>query len=337
MSGTDIEVIDDGAGELQPSGNLFGTQNPVEIVGKATEIADALSDVLKRKGLAKKISGREFVVVEGWVLLGTMLGVFPVVVWTRKLEDGWEARVEARTLTGAVVGAAEAECLRSEKSWAKRDDYALRSMAQTRATSKALRGPLGFIVTLAGYQATPFEEMPQDTSSGAGQAPTAAGGLPAPDDPGGGIPSGKGGGSPDIPAGVGPSPDLLMTFGQHKGVRVGDLPTDYLRWLTGQLNIDNQEPFVADDEYSGQIVEAAKAVLERGEAESRRVAIGTLSSALKHAQEHGSLPPGHKDWASYLKWYIERYGIDPTDWRTALTPGQILEIAAHLHDQDIPI
>ena len=93
-----------------------------------------------------------------------MMGVFPIVVWTRKMSDpeGWEARVEARTLAGAVVGAAEAECLRSEKRWGAADDYAVRSMAQTRATSKALRGPLGFIVHLAGFSATPADEMPDD-------------------------------------------------------------------------------------------------------------------------------------------------------------------------------
>jgi hypothetical protein len=37
-------------------------------------------------------------------------------------------------------------------------------MAQTRAVSKALRGPLGFVVTLAGYEATPAEEMPPSDS-----------------------------------------------------------------------------------------------------------------------------------------------------------------------------
>jgi hypothetical protein len=35
-------------------------------------------------------------------------------------------------------------------------------MAQTRATSKALRQPLGFVVTLAGFNATPAEEMPRE-------------------------------------------------------------------------------------------------------------------------------------------------------------------------------
>ena len=35
-------------------------------------------------------------------------------------------------------------------------------MSITRATSKALRIPLGWIMTLAGYSGTPFEEMTED-------------------------------------------------------------------------------------------------------------------------------------------------------------------------------
>lgn len=148
---------------IQPqSVNLFGTQSPTEVIKSATEVAEVLKDVLVKQQLISNIKGREHVKVEGWTLLGTMLGVFPVNVWTRKLDDGWEARVEARTLSGAVVGAAEAECLRSENTWKSRDDYALRSMAQTRATSKALRQPLGFVVSLAGFDPTPAEEMPRD-------------------------------------------------------------------------------------------------------------------------------------------------------------------------------
>ncbi len=157
----DVEVVGQ---ELEPvSGvTLFHTNDPGEIIERASVLADKLSAVLRDRKLTSNISGKEHVRVEGWTLLGTMLGVFPVVEWTRPVADGWEARVEARTLAGQVVGAAEAECLRSEKTWKGRDDYALRSMAQTRAVSKALRGPLGFVVTLAGYEATPAEEMPAE-------------------------------------------------------------------------------------------------------------------------------------------------------------------------------
>lgn len=161
MTGQELDII-----EVNPAPapmNLFGADNPEEVVQRASETATALTDVIQKRGLFKDISGKSHVLVDGWTLLGSMLGVFPVVMWTRQLENGWEARVEARTLAGQVVGAAEAECLRSEKMWAGRDDYALRGMAQTRATSRALRGPLGFIVHLAGFAATPAEEMPQDT------------------------------------------------------------------------------------------------------------------------------------------------------------------------------
>lgn len=144
---------------------LFGTDDPTAIVARSTAMANALAGVIRDKKLTSAINGRDYVRVEGWTLLGSMVGVFPVCVWTRPVADGWEARVEARTISGGVVGAAESECLRSEDNWADRDDFALRSMAQTRATAKALRLPLGFIVVMAGYEATPAEEM-----SGAGPA-----------------------------------------------------------------------------------------------------------------------------------------------------------------------
>jgi hypothetical protein len=157
----DVEVI---GTELEPAsgGTLFHTNDPGEIIDRATAIADKLATVLRDRKLTSNISGKEHVRVEGWTLLGTMLGVFPFVEWVHKLEDGYEARVVAKTLAGQEVGAAEAVCLRSERAWANRDEYALKSMAQTRAVSKALRGPLGFVVTLAGYEATPAEEMPSE-------------------------------------------------------------------------------------------------------------------------------------------------------------------------------
>ena len=150
--------------------NLFGDASPLAVVERATEIAKVLSAIIEDRQLYREISGRKHVYVEGWTLLGSMLGVFPIVEWTRKTEDGWEARVEARTLNGALVGSAETMCSRAESKWKSRDDYAIRSMAQTRASSKALRMPLGFVMTLAGYDATPSEEMDfKDSGAGGGR------------------------------------------------------------------------------------------------------------------------------------------------------------------------
>lgn len=144
------------------SPGLFGTQDPSIVIERAKSVAQSLKDVIVKQGLVKKIQGKEYPKCEAWTLLGTMLGVFPVLCWSRPIGGGWEARVEARTKDGSIVGAAEAECLKSESNWSNRDDFALRSMAQTRATAKCLRMPLGFVMSLSGFQPTPAEEMVAD-------------------------------------------------------------------------------------------------------------------------------------------------------------------------------
>lgn len=154
-----------GAALAQTPIRTFWSADPDEMVAEVSRQATALAKVIDDQGLKTRIGNRYHINIEGWQTIGAMVGVFAVVVWSRPLyEDeggvvGWEARAEARTLDNKIVGAAEAECRRSESTWKNRDSYAIRSMAQTRAMSKALRGPLGFIVALAGYTATPEEEM----------------------------------------------------------------------------------------------------------------------------------------------------------------------------------
>lgn len=153
--------------EAAPPAALFAGE-PAEVVAHASSVASALKDVLVAQHMTTNIKGKTYVNVEGWQMLGAMLGVTPVVVWTRELDPGdWEARVEARMPDGRVVGAAEAECRTAEGgNWGpKSSSNARRAMAQTRATSRAMRGPLGFVVTLAGYQATAAEEMPLEEPS----------------------------------------------------------------------------------------------------------------------------------------------------------------------------
>lgn len=164
-----IEKREPAAGDVAPPaagpGTLFAAGlTPAAVIAQVSEIAGELRNVLRAQGLTANIQGKEYVLIEGWSLLAGLLGVYPVVAWSRELPDGagWESRAEGRTLAGQVVGAAEAECRRDERSWSRRESYALRSMAQTRATSKCLRLTLGFIVSMAGYQATPAEEMPPD-------------------------------------------------------------------------------------------------------------------------------------------------------------------------------
>ena len=144
---------------------LFGTDDPVGIVQRTTSIANALADAIKQQGMSTKIQGREYVLAEGWAFLGAMFGVFPNVISVVPVDCsehqgcGFEARVELHSRDGSVVGGAIAECSSHEEQWAQRDNHALKSMAQTRATGKAYRMSFGFVMKSAGYEATPAEEM----------------------------------------------------------------------------------------------------------------------------------------------------------------------------------
>jgi hypothetical protein len=132
-------------------------------------------DMVRKQGLVKNLGGdRPHVMVDGWLCIGRLTGVSTTVVWERPLRDddgnvlrdtegrphGWEAFIEVHDRAGRKVADAASQCARDEKNWKGRDDYALRSMAQTRATGKALRAALGFIAVMAGFESTPAEEMP---------------------------------------------------------------------------------------------------------------------------------------------------------------------------------
>ena len=84
---------------------------------------------------------------------------------------GFKARFQA-TKNGQGVGWGEGRCTRGEPSKVAQEDFALASMAQTRAQSRALGAPLKFVVKLAGYETTPAEEIDGTGDTG---APAAAG------------------------------------------------------------------------------------------------------------------------------------------------------------------
>jgi hypothetical protein len=143
---------------------LYGTRDPKIALERMGELADALMDVVRAKRLAVQIRGHEHLRVEGWTTLGALVGVHAAIVWTKPNEsgDGIVARAEARTLAGQLVGAAEGECSKAESRWRNAEPFAIRSMAQTRALSRALQAPLRHIAVLAGYEGTAAEEAPLD-------------------------------------------------------------------------------------------------------------------------------------------------------------------------------
>lgn len=148
---------------------LFEFNNPSEMVQLAKSVSTILSSVIEDNELYVNIQGNKHVCVEGWTTLGFMVGVFATIDYTNKIErkgEGkrrppivYEARAVAKRADGTIIGSADAMCSSYERNWNNKDEYAIRSMAQTRAISKALRIPLGWIMHLSGYNATPAEEM----------------------------------------------------------------------------------------------------------------------------------------------------------------------------------
>ena len=105
--------------------------------------------------------------VEAWKTIGKGYGYTPHIEWTRALESGgWAARCVFLDQNGLQVGSGEAECgTAGDNNWQGRASYQQRSMAQTRAISRAGRNTLDWVVVLAGYSATPYEEMDKEDDS----------------------------------------------------------------------------------------------------------------------------------------------------------------------------
>lgn len=134
--------------------------SPQNVIARAEEVATPLAKLINDKKLYTTISGKKYVQVDGWATLGAMLGVLPREVKSTKLDNGYEAYVElVRATDGMVIGGASAICTREERNWQNRDEYAIKSMATTRATGKAYRLAFSWIMNLAGYESTPAEEM----------------------------------------------------------------------------------------------------------------------------------------------------------------------------------
>jgi len=153
--GSDVVVRQIGLGSLDAS-------TPGGVLDVAKEVATPLAKLIEDRQLYKAISGRKYVLVDGWACLAAMLGVMPQEESVEEKDNGdWLAVVRLIRVRDAVVlGRASSICGMDETTWAKRDRYARRSMAVTRATGKACRLAFSWIIHMAGFEGTPFEEMP---------------------------------------------------------------------------------------------------------------------------------------------------------------------------------
>lgn len=133
--------------------------SPSDIMAFATN----LKDLIIQNKLFTNIKGKNYVNVEGWQIAGAFTGTFPIVEKVEDLSDGvkikYRAEVSLVDKDGNKVGYGVAICSNKEAGKERFDEYAVASMAQTRAVGKAYRMKIGWLLKVAGYETTPAEEM----------------------------------------------------------------------------------------------------------------------------------------------------------------------------------
>jgi hypothetical protein len=182
MAGQLVEQSDDAF-------SLRVARKPEAMVAEAALCANALLAAVRKNNWAQKFGGKEHLFFEAWSFLSSMYRVTPRIRETRLVQIGdvlgYEAFAEAFHIPSqTVISTAEAMCLNDEDNWSLRAEYEwkgpkdnrekvkigekpvplfqLRSMAQTRAMAKALKGPFSWVVAMAGYAPRPAEDMPPE-------------------------------------------------------------------------------------------------------------------------------------------------------------------------------
>jgi hypothetical protein len=181
---TDEVKTDDQTQEIQvveentlPDYAILNPEIPMSTkVGVATNVANCLAPLVRNqglvvKGLNTKDKEAEYVTVEGWEVLGTMLGIVPDTRIVEEMKNdkdrtiGFKARAtlyqnptfeDGKIIGGHVLATAEAYCTRDDF---QKKYFSMASMAQTRALGKAYRMALSWIMKMAGFEGTYAEDM----------------------------------------------------------------------------------------------------------------------------------------------------------------------------------
>lgn len=185
MSTTEIMMAD-------TSDVLTMTRKPEHVIRQAMEAGEALKAEVQKNNWSVNLGGRNpHVMYEGAQFLGWLFQVSARVVpgSTQYIEmgnaQGFQAEAETVSMkTGIVATRASAMCMNDEENWSMRQKYEgrgterrkatdaagnlvmvptplfqLRSMAETRACSKAFRLLFAWIYTAKGFASTGAEEM----------------------------------------------------------------------------------------------------------------------------------------------------------------------------------
>jgi hypothetical protein len=148
------------ANEVVKQTEVVNLTSPQAVV----KFSNDLKKIIVDNKLYTPVKGKNFVNVEGWQIAGAFVGITPIVTSVENLSEGdnYKYRAEVKLVqygSDTPIGYGVAICTNKEANKRNFDEYAVCSMAQTRAISKAYRLAIGYLMKLAGYEATPAEEM----------------------------------------------------------------------------------------------------------------------------------------------------------------------------------
>jgi len=187
------------AANFDPTDKVIKVENEMPQLGSpqyAFHVANELKKFVVAQQLTVQIQGRPYALVEAWQFTGSQFGLYPIMVdlknestykpvtfeWVDKYNNPkkkdtfhykYRATVEIRKLSDdKLLSKAEIVCTNEEYGKHEFAEYAVMSMAQTRAEGKAWRMLLGWVMKAAGFEATPYEEMSDELQAYLDNCPT---------------------------------------------------------------------------------------------------------------------------------------------------------------------
>jgi len=166
MSKGEERAIAETAGAMVPVGVTIPATTPKQTIDFATDAAAQAKEIVESQQLYVKFGPKKHLEFEAWATYARLFG------YSLGVEKTWDITDEAGKFVGAgaraylmrladglIVTTAESFCMRDEPNWRTKPMFQLKSMAQTRAGSKAARMCLSWVAVLGGYSPTPAEEM----------------------------------------------------------------------------------------------------------------------------------------------------------------------------------
>lgn len=178
------------------SNELVKTAFDLSAPEQALHVAGVLQKFVQEQQLTVRIQDRPYALVEAWQFAGAQLGLYPIMTEVKN-ESTYEAKtfkwsdrknnpkekntfhykyrafVEIRRFSDdKIVSRGEMICTNEEFGKYEFAEYAIQSMAQTRAEGKAWRMLLGWIMKAAGFETMPFEEMDKEREEFLQNCPT---------------------------------------------------------------------------------------------------------------------------------------------------------------------